>query len=73
MVYGISIDFFAKSRKMAEVKMYLKKSTNRKTGRTYLSIADGYWDKNKGYTKTRASLVKLRLKCTGYPAVRYSL
>lgn len=32
--------------------MYLKKSKNNKTGRTYLYIADGYHDKNKGYTKT---------------------
>lgn len=32
--------------------MYLKKSKNRKTGRTYLYIADGYHDKTKGYTKT---------------------
>ena len=32
--------------------MYLKKSKNKKTGRTYLYIADGYHDKVKGYTKT---------------------
>jgi transposase len=32
--------------------MYLRKSTNKKTGRTYLSVAEGYWDKNKGYTRT---------------------
>ena len=32
--------------------MYLKKSKNNKTGRTYLYIADGYHDKQKGYTKT---------------------
>jgi len=32
--------------------MYLKKSKNKKTGRTYLSIADGHWDKTKSYTKT---------------------
>ena len=32
--------------------MYLKKSKNKKTGRTYLYIADGYHDKEKGYTKT---------------------
>lgn len=32
--------------------MYLKKSKNNKTGRTYLYIADGYHDKEKGYTKT---------------------
>ena len=28
--------------------MYLKKSTNKKTGRTYLSIASGYRDKYTG-------------------------
>ena len=27
--------------------MYLKKVTNKKTGRTYLSIVQSYWDKNK--------------------------
>ena len=32
--------------------MYLKKSTNKKTGRTYLSIASGYRDKNTGKSKT---------------------
>lgn len=32
--------------------LYLKKSTNSKTGRTYLSIADGYHDKKLGRTKT---------------------
>ena len=32
--------------------MYLKKSKNKKNGRTYLYIADGYHDKEKGYTKT---------------------
>lgn len=32
--------------------MYLKKSTNQKTGRTYLSIATGYRDKNTGKSKT---------------------
>lgn len=32
--------------------MYLKKSTNKKTGRTYLSIASGYRDKSTGKTKT---------------------
>jgi hypothetical protein len=30
--------------------MYLKKMTNKKTGRTYLSIAHGYRDKVKGYS-----------------------
>lgn len=34
------------------IKVYLKKSKNNKTGRTYLYIADGYHDKEKGYTKT---------------------
>ena len=32
--------------------MYLKKSKNSKTGRTYLYIADGFHDREKGYTKT---------------------
>ena len=32
--------------------MYLKKSTNKKSGRTYLSIASGYRDKNTGKSKT---------------------
>jgi hypothetical protein len=32
--------------------MYLRKSTNKKTGRTYLSIAEGHWDKSKGHTRT---------------------
>ena len=32
--------------------MYLKKTPNRKTGRTYLSIAEGYWDKERGHTRT---------------------
>lgn len=32
--------------------MYLKKSKNNKTGRTYLYIADGFHDREKGYTKT---------------------
>ena len=32
--------------------MYLKKSP-RKGGRVYLSIAEGYWDKEKGHTRTR--------------------
>ena len=32
--------------------MYLKKSKNKKTGRTYLSIAEGYWDTEKGHTRT---------------------
>lgn len=32
--------------------MYLKKSTNKKTGRTYLSIASGYRDKLTGKPKT---------------------
>lgn len=32
--------------------MYLKKSKNNKTERTYLYIAAGYHDREKGYTKT---------------------
>ena len=32
--------------------MYLKKSTNKKNGRTYLSIASGYRDKSTGKPKT---------------------
>ena len=32
--------------------MYLKKSTNKKNGRTYLSIASGYRDKSTGKSKT---------------------
>ena len=32
--------------------MHLKKSKNSKTGRTYLYIADGFHDREKGYTKT---------------------
>lgn len=40
--------------------MYLKKSKNNKTGRTYLYIADGYHDKIKGYTKT------ITVKSLGY-------
>jgi transposase len=33
--------------------MYLKQSSNRKTGRTYLSMVHGYRDKEKGYSRTR--------------------
>ena len=40
--------------------MYLKKSKNNKTGRTYLYIADGYHDKTKGYSKTKT------IKSLGY-------
>lgn len=38
--------------------MYLKKSTNKKTGRVHLSIADNFWDstKKKSRTKTIESL-----------------
>lgn len=32
--------------------MYLRKSKNKKTGRTYLYISEGHYDKSKGYTKT---------------------
>lgn len=40
--------------------MYLKKSTNKKTGRTYLSIASGYRDKKTGKSKT------ILIKSLGY-------
>jgi len=33
--------------------MYLKKSTNSETDRTYLSIAEGYWDRDRGHSRTR--------------------
>jgi transposase len=33
--------------------MYLKKAYNKVTGRTYLSIADGYWDRERGHTRTK--------------------
>jgi len=33
--------------------MYLKKSTNKKTGRTQLSIAHGFWDKERGHSRTK--------------------
>jgi transposase len=33
--------------------MYLKISRNSKTGKTYLSIAHGYWDKDRGHTRTK--------------------
>ena len=33
--------------------MYLKKAFNKNTGKTYLSIAEGYWDKDKGHTRTK--------------------
>jgi len=32
--------------------MYLRKVTNRKTGRTYLSIVQSYWDRNKTQSET---------------------
>lgn len=32
--------------------MYLKKSTNRKTGRTYLSIVNSYYDKQTKQSRT---------------------
>jgi len=40
--------------------MYLKKSVNKKTGRTYLSIASGYRDKSTGKSKT------ILIKSLGY-------
>ena len=33
--------------------MYLKRAFNKKTGKTYLSIAEGYWDRERGHTRTR--------------------
>jgi len=33
--------------------MYLKKTRNKATGRIYLSIAEGYWDKERGHTRTK--------------------
>lgn len=38
------------------VAMYLRKATNKKTGRTYLSIVHNYRDKNT--KSTRAVIVK---------------
>jgi len=32
--------------------VYLKKSFNKDTGKTYLSIAKGYWDKERGHSRT---------------------
>jgi len=36
--------------------MYLKKSTYKKTGRTFLSIAHNYWDNNEKKSKTKTVL-----------------
>jgi hypothetical protein len=33
--------------------VYLKKSTNKKTGRTYLSMVSNFWDSEKGYSRTK--------------------
>ena len=33
--------------------MYLKKSFKKETGRTHISIAHGYWDKERGHTRTK--------------------
>ncbi|MCL1963723.1 MAG: hypothetical protein FWF69_01500 [Firmicutes bacterium] len=33
--------------------MYLKKTRNKATGRIYLSIVEGYWDKERGHTRTK--------------------
>jgi len=33
--------------------MYLKKTTNKNTGRIHLSIAEGYWDKERGHSRTK--------------------
>lgn len=40
--------------------MYLRKSTSKKTGRTYLYISEGHYDKVKGYTRT------IDIKSLGY-------
>jgi hypothetical protein len=40
--------------------MYLKKSTKAKTGRTHLSIVQGYWDSNNKQSRTRT------IKTLGY-------
>jgi transposase len=40
--------------------MYLRKVTNKKTGRTYLSIVQSYWDKNKKQAKA------ITVKSLGY-------
>ena len=31
----------------------MKKATNKKTGRTYLSIAEGFWDRDRGHARTK--------------------
>jgi len=33
--------------------LYLKQSHNKKTGKTQVSIVEGYWDKERGHTRTR--------------------
>ena len=33
--------------------MYLKQANNKKTGRTYLSMVQNYYDKDKGYSGQR--------------------
>jgi len=33
--------------------MYLKKTPQKGTGRIYLSIAEGYWDRDKGHSRTK--------------------
>ena len=40
--------------------MYLRKSTSKKTGRTYLYISEGHYDKSRGYTRT------IDIKSLGY-------
>ena len=37
---------------MGVFKIYLKKSTNKKTGRTYLSIVSSYYDKKTKQSRT---------------------
>ena len=38
---------------LEEFDVYLKKSTNKKTGRTYLSMVSNFWDSEKGYSRTK--------------------
>ena len=48
-IYGTISHYFIQGADF----MYLKKSTNKKTGRTQLSIAHGYWDKERGHSRTK--------------------
>ena len=47
--YDIMLSFHTQG----DGSMYLKKTSNKKTGRTYLSIVEGYWDKERGHTRTK--------------------